>query len=273
MTKKIEFGLICFFIILSFIIPAVAGNPEKSVNIPVYLQTSAGIEKASSDAIREILFNYDFKIDRRQEYVPDEKCSLRAETGGLEIENKTFDKSELSFYIPLKNDGPGKGTLTAQKGRERFSLNFEVQEILKTNSEKLVFRASGVGKLNKEKLNFNSIIVTFDKVSKKVNLIGSGDKNFSVGGLDVGFSSGCSGQNIDFYLILKKSALNEQRTVEEAEALLKQHPELVKMYEGLKNLNGNVPLVPEFGFYAGALIVIGAMGMFFGVRRRYRDSR
>lgn len=255
-----------FSILIIVILASIPGSFAEEFNVPIYIQTSAGIEKASSDIISSTLFDYNFEIKKMWEYVPDEKCSLRAEDGILEVENKTFkSKNKLNFNIPLKNDGPGQGSLTAQDDRERFSLSFEVKEILETNSERLTFKAIGYGGLNKKELNFNEIIVTFDKISNKINI--TSDKNFNAKNLDVGFIKGCSGQETIFYLITNKDKLNKSRNLEEVEVLLKQYPELIDAYENLRN-PVNVPLVPEFGAIIGALTILSAVGVFFVIRRR-----
>ena len=151
---KVLFVFSLLIILGFFIIPKASGSSEKNFNVPIYLQTSAGIEKANFESIADVLSNHDFEIKRVQEYVPDEECSLRG-TGSLEIDGVIFNKVDLNLYIPLKNDGLGQGTLIAQRDRTRFSLDFEVRKILETTSEKLVFKSSGEGKLNKEKLNFD----------------------------------------------------------------------------------------------------------------------
>ena len=264
---KVLFVFSLLIILGFFIIPKASGSSEKNFNVPIYLQTSAGIEKANFESIADVLSNHDFEIKRVQEYVPDEECSLRG-TGSLEIDGVIFNKVDLNLYIPLKNDGLGQGTLIAQRDRTRFSLDFEVRKILETTSEKLVFKSSGEGKLNKEKLNFDNITVTIDKINNKTEISGSGDKNFNTGNLEVTFIRGCSSQKIDFYLITEKNELGESRTTEEIGALLEQHSELVDMFEGLRNLNGQLPMVPEFGFYVGALTLLSAVAIFFFVRRK-----
>jgi hypothetical protein len=54
----------------------------------------------------------------------------------------------------------------------------------------------------------------------------------------------------------------------ETDVLLTQYPQLFEMYEGLRRFGGSVPMVPEFGFYVGALTLVGAMGLFFLIRRK-----
>ncbi len=108
-TTKLFFKAALVFSMLiiwsCFVIGLAPGAFAKNFNIPIYIQTSAGIERAGSDEIIDILFNYDFEIQRKIEQSPMEKCSLRAEAGSLEIGGKIFEnRNKLSFNIPLKND-------------------------------------------------------------------------------------------------------------------------------------------------------------------------
>jgi len=263
MAKRIKILLMFSFLTILSLIFLVAG---KNFNIPIYIQTSAGIERANSEVIENILLNYNFETQIIQGYVPDERCSIRGKIGSLEIDGVSFSRNDLNFHIPLKNDGPGNGYLTAQKDDKRFSLNFEVAKILETNSKKLVFLASGDGLLDRKELNFNNITVTFDKLNNKVKIIGSGDRNFNVKNMDVSFRKWCGEEKIEYYLIIEKGKLKEPRTTEEIEDELKEHPELVDEYEGLNSLN--VALIPEFGTVVGILTLIGAVGVFFIVRKK-----
>ena len=248
-----------------FAIPIASGGSD--FNIPIYIQTSAGIEKADSKTIENILFNYEFEIKKMQEYVPDESCSLRAEGGSLSIDEMDIARIDLSFSIPLKNDGPGHGSLTAQKDRDRFSLSFEVTEILETNSEVLKFRASSKGRLNREEFNLDNVIITFDKINNKVEISSPDYAGFEIKDMQVTFTERCFGQETNFYLIIINEELKEPRTTEKIEALLEQHPELIDAYEGLRNPN-NIFIIPEFGSVVGILTVLSAVGIFFFVRKR-----
>jgi hypothetical protein len=263
MVKGIKILLMFGFLTILSFISLVAG---KNFNVPIYIQTSAGIERANSGVIEDILLNYNFETQIMQGYVPDERCSIRAGVGSLEIDGVIFSRNDLNFHIPLKNDGPGNGYLTGQKDDRRFSLDFEVLEILETNSKKLVFLASGEGLLDRKEINFNNITVTFDKVNNKVGIVGSGDKSFNAKDMDVSFREWCGGEIIDYYLIVMKDKLRHHRTEEEVDEELEEHPELVDMYEGLRSLN--IALIPEFGVIVGALTLIGAIGLFFIVRQR-----
>ncbi|MDD5087161.1 MAG: hypothetical protein PHV16_05415 [Candidatus Nanoarchaeia archaeon] len=226
-------GIIILFILL-FAPNAIAGS---DFNVPIYIQTSAGVEKANYDDLVEILFNHDFSIEKRGEVVSDESCSLNAEGGNLEIDGKSFDKNYLSFYIPLKNSAPGEGSLTAQKNRDRFSLSFDIEEILETNSERLIFRASGKGILNQKELIFDEIIVSFDKIDNIAGIIGTGDKDFEASGLKASSVKGCLSADHDFYFLIDNGELGKGRSSEEVVKILKDYPEFMDIYWNLEKIH------------------------------------
>ena len=218
--------------IIACLIPvSIAGT---IVNIPIYIETPAGIEKAGYYDILDILFNYDFEIQEKQEIVSDGKCSLRANEGSLEINGINLGGSDLSFNL---NNAAGKGSLTAQKDRVRFSLDFKVQEILEINSEKLAFKASGSGSLNREKLSFDSIVVSFDKLNNKTDITGIGDKDFKAEGLKVTSTTGCLSSIENFYLLVKKGELGKGRSAEEVVEILRKNPEFLDVYWNLEKLH------------------------------------
>lgn len=279
MTSKIRGFLILNFLlsilVLSVLISIVsaAETSEKNFNLPIYIQTSAGTEKASSKMIKDVLINYNFEVQKKFEYVTDDKCSIRADGGSLNIGEMSLSNVDLSFYIPSKNGGLGEGSLTAQKDRDNFfNLGFEVTEILETNSQTLKFRAIGDGALNQEELSFDDIIVTFDKTSNKVDITRKGDMDFDAKNIQVSKVTWCGGEETNFYLITTKDKLNEQRSVEEIRSILDEHPELIDAYEGLREFYKpqyyTPAVIPEFSTMIGILTLASAVGIFFFVRRK-----
>lgn len=215
-----------------FIIQNISAGSD--FNIPIYIQTSAGIEKADYYDLVEILFNHDFEVQEKQEIVSDEKCSLRAEQGSLNVDGIIFDKSSLNFNIQLNS---GQGSLTAQKNKNRFSLTFKVEEILETNPEKLVFRASGKATLNKKSLYFDDIIISFDKIDSLLEITGTGSKNFQATGLEVVFTLGCLSEEQNFYLLVDNGLLGKGRSAEEVVQILKQDSIFLDIYWDLEKLH------------------------------------
>jgi len=225
------------FLIISsyFIAPSLsAGSSDKDFNIPIYIQTSAGLQKADYYDIVEILFNHDFEIQEKQGIVADEKCSLRAEKGTLNIDSIIFNKNSLSFN--MLGDS-GQGVLISQKDKNKFTLDFDVKEILETNSDKLVFRAAGEATLNKKSLNFNEIIVSLDKTKNLVDMTGTGDKDFQARFLEASFTAGCSSEMQNFYLLVDNGLLGKGRSAEEVVQLLKKYPEFLDVYWNLEKLH------------------------------------
>ena len=258
-----------------FIVPNIsaAENSEKDFNIPIYIQTSAGIEKADSKIIKDALINYNFDIQEKFGYAPDDKCSVRADGGSLNIDEMSLENIDLSFYIPSANGGLGEGSLTAQEGRNNyFSLGFEVTEILEINAQTLKFEAIGDGALNQNPLGFDDIVVTFDKTNKKVEIEASGDMDFEAKDIEVSKMTWCGGEETNFYLIILKNSLGQQRSVEEIRSILEEHPELIDAYEGLREFYKpqfyTPVIIPEFSTFIGILTLVGAVGIFFFVRRK-----
>ncbi|MDD5192276.1 MAG: hypothetical protein PHH54_01115 [Candidatus Nanoarchaeia archaeon] len=274
MTGKIRVFLI-LNILLSLIILSVFVEIVSAAdfNIPIYIQTSAGTEKASSKIIKEVLIEYNFEVQKTYGYVTDDKCSVSAGGDNLDIDEMSLGNIDLGFYIPLPNGGLGGGRLTAREGRYNiFNLDFEITEILETNAQTLKFKAVGDGALNQDKLSFYDIIATFDKENNKVDIIGKGDMDFEAKDIEANKVTWCGEKETDFYLITTKNRLNEQRSVEEIRGILDEHPELIDAYEGLREFYKpeyyTPVIIPEFSTFAGVLTLTGAVCVFFVIRRK-----
>lgn len=212
-----------------------AAFDSSSSNIPIYLQTSAGIQKASSADIIDHLFNNNLKIEKREETIPMKDCSLRA-IGGNTLVN-TMDlgnKNDLSINVnSLEN---GEGRLTAKNRRDRFEVSFSNFEILKTNSDVLMLKGKGKGKFNVDIMEFNPVMFTFNKSSNEVSITGSATFNFETKDMEVDFVEGCLTEKKQFILITDQGELNERRSIEEVRTLLSEHPEFTEAYERLRRL-------------------------------------
>ncbi|MDD5254258.1 MAG: putative metal-binding motif-containing protein [Candidatus Nanoarchaeia archaeon] len=212
-----------------------ATDTQAEFNVPVYIQTRVGIERASSDEIIDYIFNHNFEVEKRTEEIPMKDCSLRATGGSAIIDGVELGaNNKLSFNLNYLVSGDG--SLTSQKWFKRFSLSFEPKKIIKTDDEKLAFRGVGSGNLNREKINFDKVEVIFDKINNKVNVIGSGDKTLTVSGMSVSSIEGCLTETRDFYLIKSKNVLDKTRTIGEARKILDQHPEFIDAYENINHL-------------------------------------
>jgi hypothetical protein len=231
------FGILIFW--SSFIVlGTIGGGFAKDFNIPIYIQTLAGIERASSSDILEILFNNDFEINEEMDYIPIEKCSVRATGGSLDINEQDFgEKNKISFYIPNGNAEKGTGSLSGRINRDRFSLKFNVNEILETNSEILRFSAEGQGRLNRQKIDFGNIIVELNKTSNKVSISSSEEyKDLQALNVEVTSLKGCLMEEKIIYLIIDQGELDEKRSIGEVRSLLDDHPELIDAYFNLEKL-------------------------------------
>lgn len=115
-------------------------------------------------------------------------CSVRAEDGLLEVDDKVFEKVKLNYHIPLKKAHDGKGFLTGGKGKNRFTYKFEVKNILENNAQNLTALTKGTYKINRKAEKKTEAIIKLDKKSKKVEIT---DTNISAENLMVTFMRGC----------------------------------------------------------------------------------
>ena len=219
-----------FFVIIS----SVAGL-TKTTNILVYMQTSAGTEKATVTDLINILFNYDFEIEQQTTLVPVDRCSVRARNGIVVTDSMEFFENKLNFNVPNRGAAEGRGSLTSQEGKDRLSIKFNIKNITATNENDLTFMADATGKLNKHELDLDSLEINFDKVNNIVTITGSGIDEID-GELDVNFVDGCIMQEDKFFLITKNDKLSKSRTIEEVRSLLDENPELIDVHGRLRGL-------------------------------------
>ncbi len=119
------------------------------------------------------------------------RCSIRAFDGKLNITDKEFSNNRISFYISSRDPIMGKGSLSGQKGRERFNYKFKIMEILENNVTSLVVKVNGdyrVGRNGSVKRTPAEAILTFDRIHNKIIL--SGDK-INTKSMIINFIEGC----------------------------------------------------------------------------------
>jgi len=221
MFKKVKLVFKWFFVFIvlsvwSFFVIAssITGSFAKDFNVPVYIQTDAGTEKASYSELVNTLFYRDFDVESKTEMVVDEKCSVRAEGSD----------SKLSFSTYLKNSKGGKGNFVGTDGQNRLSADFEVKDILEINENKLVLE--GVD-------SSDTITVTYDKSANKASILSD---TINVNDMAVSSVNGCGAKEEEIYLITDKGKLSERRSIEDVRNLLDENPEFVDMYENFKGL-------------------------------------
>jgi len=120
------------------------------------------------------------------------RCSIRAFDGTFNIDSKDFSNNRIRFYISSRDNSlMGRGSLSGQKGRDRFSYRFEVNKVLENNDLNLTISVSGtyrVGRDGAEKNIVENAILNFDKVNKKISVIG--DK-IKIKSMMINFIEGC----------------------------------------------------------------------------------
>ncbi len=107
----------------------------------------------------------------------DNRCSIRAFDGTFNVDSKDFSNNRIKFYISSKNNEiKGDGSLSGQKGRERFSYRFKIDEVIENNESNLIFSVFGVyrvGRNGNEKNIPENAILNFDRINNKISVIGN----------------------------------------------------------------------------------------------------
>ncbi len=208
---------------------------SSNFNIPLYIQTNSGTTRASSTDIIDFLFNHNFDIQKKKEIIPMKDCSMRASDGAVKLEGRDIgQRSKITFNINhLSNGG---GSFTSKKGRDYFILDFKTKKIKKTDAQRLIIEVEGDGRLNRDKIHFDSVVITFDRINNKVSLTADNEKYFKAMDMNVDFIEGCLVEEKTFFLIKDKGELKKSRTIAEVRQLLKQHPEMIDAFERLRRL-------------------------------------
>jgi len=205
---------------------------SQDFNAPIYIETPAGNQKASLTSIIRILFERDFEIINKSEPVSITSCSVRATGGDLMLDGESFGGSnKVSFNINYLANG--KGSLTNQNGKNRVSMSFTPKKILETNEDILSFNASGKGRINRDSISLDEVIVEFNKNDREIFI---SSNRFEANLVGVTFTEGCFSENKEFFLIKDNGKLASKRTISEVRDLIDNHPELTNAYEGLKRL-------------------------------------
>jgi len=231
------FGVLSIWTFLVLQSLAARGLIDKDFNIPIYIKTDSGTEFANSASIIEMLFFHEFEIEKQIEIIPDSKCSLRGTGGVLEV-NGIILEGENDVNLNINKLDKGKGSVSGGNNKNRFSSKFDVSDVTQNDNEVLMFEGEASSKLNREKLNFSSIVGILDRNSSLLILYSEGNSSdeFRINDMNVNYVSGCSVEQKEFYLITDNGKLEKRRSIGDVRELLKERPELIDAYEGLKGL-------------------------------------
>jgi hypothetical protein len=200
------------------VISEITAPSQVPVNTPLYFESADGkYEKASSFGVLSYLFRNDFSIEQRVDYVKDSYCSVRAEQG----------REKVSFYVGLPQATKSTGTYTSQNPRESYS--FMVYGIVMSSPDVL--------KLNILSESGDDGVLTFNKNSKKIQIMFENNSEMSVQNLDVTFTRGCNQQERLFYVIKDNGQLEGRRSIEQVRGLLRQYPMIEDNFESLRRLD------------------------------------
>lgn len=117
-----------------------------------------------------------------------EGCSIRAEGGDLINNGDDFGEGKINFHIPLGNADNGKGSLTAQKGRERISYKFNVLEVIENNDMYARIQIQGERRINGGMKQEETAEIYYDKIA---NTIDVNCTYFDIEDMDITFKKWC----------------------------------------------------------------------------------
>lgn len=192
-------------------------SASSTITIPIYYNTSAGIERASANEIKYLLFYNNLTISREYLEVPTQICDVAAKYEGMTADIR------FSTFLANSNIGQGSLSINNEKGRRIFSSNFKIQKILLSNEDRLMF------------VTDNEVVVYFNKNFKTVSITSEKD-NILLRDMPASIIKGCQMETRLIFLINDNGKLLEQRKIEEVRQILKEHPEFIHDYENLNQL-------------------------------------
>lgn len=202
--------------------------------LPVYYKDkySSLIKKADSSKTLDYLFHNEFDIARVNIEVFD-SCSIRARGGNIIIKGVDYgSNNDANFYCPLPNANNGNGYISAQNGRDRAQMTFDVVSV-ELEDDKLVFQISGKLKIKQTKPEDFSGILYFDMDDMEISLVSDA---VSMNDMSITFIKGCIPKKKDAFLMLQTGKLTETRTIEEVRGILNENPEFVSNFQNLRRL-------------------------------------
>ncbi len=119
------------------------------------------------------------------------RCSIRAFDGTFSVDETDFSNNRIKFYITKRDTVGGKGSLSGQKGRERFSYRFNMDKIIENNESNLITAVSGIYRIGRDGVAKNipeNATVNFDRINNRVTI--TGDK-IKIKTMLVNFIEGC----------------------------------------------------------------------------------
>lgn len=121
------------------------------------------------------------------ESIPAEKCSLRADSGQIFLDNESFysPRTKLNLYVPEKRAVNGEGYITAQQGKERIVYQFRVDYSIKPTNNTVLIYTSGTLKNSSTQKKPESATILFKEDSLTIDING---KSLNISNMSVTFS-------------------------------------------------------------------------------------
>jgi len=116
-------------------------------------------------------------------------CSIRAEGGNLVVETpfEEFGKGKINFHIPLGNANNGKGSLTAQKGRERISYKFDIDDVTDNTQTYATIQVTGELKIDGGPKKQETAEIYYDKIANTISV----SNNLDIQDMKITFKKWC----------------------------------------------------------------------------------
>lgn len=156
-------------------------NNNCIMNYTIKIDTNKYYAGEYESQVEVITENNRFETEKEKIIINPEKlndfqrCSVRAYDGNLYLLNKTFTNNKLSFYVStdlMDNKIGGRGSLSGQKNRERFSYRFKIDQILENDENHALLYVSGDYRVGiKGKMKENALLY-FDKIHNKISIAG-----------------------------------------------------------------------------------------------------
>lgn len=129
-------------------------------------------------------------------------CSVRAVQGDVEVNGVDLDSrnNKLSFFISKsvrgRNDpevATGQGFLTAQRGKERFEYDFDIDGVIENSADSATMIVSGKYKINRGPEQTLNAMITFAKNRRGfVNITKIPINDINATNMKISFMQGCN---------------------------------------------------------------------------------
>jgi len=118
--------------------------------------------------------------------IPVETCSIRAKDGSAMLdESEIVGQSKLSLFVPGGNGADGQGSITAGRGQNRITYDFEVVDATRIDSQTIIFDTSGKLRVGRGNESTENAEIAFNQNTFEAQIVGD---SLSIENMDVYFA-------------------------------------------------------------------------------------